>query len=1059
MNKTTMVQPDKMAGFLPSNRGILQRKCACGNHTIAGGECVDCAKKKMGLQRKLTIGASNDPLEQEADRIADQVMVAPGHSAVSGTPVKVQRFTGNPSGQTAEVPASVERVLASPGRPLEPALRQDMEGRFGHDFSRVRIHTGGLAEQSAREVDANAYTVGNNIVFGVGQYSPGLQGSTQLLAHELTHVMQQSKSSEVRDIIQRQVDTVEESDEVYDPRREILSLGAFSRHYPAILRTFNNLDVAMDELHWAVERYGPQGFGFAELQSRYARARSRWEEANTLLDQYWSIARVMVAVGRAGEVLVVVNDMRRAQGATTRVGFGVTPEFSLLTRPHQHALTARSRINAALAEREETRRVHEVVAEEIEREHTATQEREIVSRERTIAQTASELRSYVRTNYPAITEENNRLRFALAFARLLHANLGNATTQYIELFTRLESENSEFYTLVLFRGATISYLADMGVEGLEIHVYREANRSGAHILFGAWNFDETTGEERDSATWLLLLDVLIGIVPVVGQITDVRDISGYIYRMGKYPAQRDSTLTRIGLAAAILGLIPVVGDGAKSLLAAIRRVAVDLPVGRLSDDIVSGVARYLDAGTLQRIVDTSDNFSRTLTMRWTVIQGNVLNIWDEIVAEMGPALTRVSNLTIAELNLVREAASQYLPETLQRIGIWLGQLVRSFWVLAKLSLRHEAEDIIDMIRAYREQWRLTSRAAHELWSPTARFLAHLTPAERAAVRIRLLALAARESDEIMQGVRRLLDDTPESVPAPSARVVEATPSPIRPRVDEPPVAESAAARTVAAETSPTSTAPDSISSSTELPSAHAEAGIRTVDLDASVARSSHRDGNLLTPEEIAAEAEYVGRHPELVEGTPGHQHARLSDEHEIVEVSPGFCERHSNGHLPVACPPSFIPASSATTSLALARAFQRIRTTQSRTSFMRYARLIIDSDPDHPLRFLLQNGRLRGGWGMTHSELMNNPFVVQAGHRDSSWWLRLGGGGGDRLAIQWAWANQIQNTILESRGGASLDEPVVLIGGIPVMLETALMWVRASERYLAQAIVDAAPRL
>lgn len=89
-------------------------------------------------------------------------------------------------------PASVDRALASPGRSLEPALRQDMEQRFGHDFSRVRVHTGALAEQSAQDVMARAYTVGHDIVFGAGGFAPGTQEGRRLIAHELTHVVQQS---------------------------------------------------------------------------------------------------------------------------------------------------------------------------------------------------------------------------------------------------------------------------------------------------------------------------------------------------------------------------------------------------------------------------------------------------------------------------------------------------------------------------------------------------------------------------------------------------------------------------------------------------------------------------------------------------------------------------------------------------------------------------------------------------------------------------------------------------------------------------------------------------
>ena len=119
-------------------------------------------------------------------------MAAPAHPAVSGAPPRIQRFTGQSTGQTDTAPASVDHALASPGRPLEPTLRQDMEQRFGHDFSRVRVHSGAAAEQSARDVNANAYTVGHDIVFGTGRFAPGTHEGRRLIAHELTHVVQQS---------------------------------------------------------------------------------------------------------------------------------------------------------------------------------------------------------------------------------------------------------------------------------------------------------------------------------------------------------------------------------------------------------------------------------------------------------------------------------------------------------------------------------------------------------------------------------------------------------------------------------------------------------------------------------------------------------------------------------------------------------------------------------------------------------------------------------------------------------------------------------------------------
>lgn len=129
--------------------GFLQRKCACGAHTAAGA-CAECGQRPINLRRK-----------------------APQ------------------PGRTDAVPAIVHEVLQAPGRPLEPATRAVMEPHLGHDFSSVLLHTDAKANESARAVHASAYTVGRNIVFGAGQYAPATQAGKQLLAHELTHVVQQ----------------------------------------------------------------------------------------------------------------------------------------------------------------------------------------------------------------------------------------------------------------------------------------------------------------------------------------------------------------------------------------------------------------------------------------------------------------------------------------------------------------------------------------------------------------------------------------------------------------------------------------------------------------------------------------------------------------------------------------------------------------------------------------------------------------------------------------------------------------------------------------------------
>jgi hypothetical protein len=169
---------------------VLQRKCACGASKSPLGEmCDECQSR--ALQRKFAIGASNDPLELEADRVAEQVTSMRMPYAVHAGPVRVQRLGSPSGGQSGSAPTSVEQVLASSGRPLEPGLRSDMEVRFGRDFSSVRIHRGEDAEKSARDVNASAYTVGRDIVFGAGSYAPRSEAGRRLLAHELAHTLQQ----------------------------------------------------------------------------------------------------------------------------------------------------------------------------------------------------------------------------------------------------------------------------------------------------------------------------------------------------------------------------------------------------------------------------------------------------------------------------------------------------------------------------------------------------------------------------------------------------------------------------------------------------------------------------------------------------------------------------------------------------------------------------------------------------------------------------------------------------------------------------------------------------
>lgn len=165
------------------------------------------SRSPLNIQAKLAVGPTGDVYEQEAERVSERVMrmhepqlqrlcacggECPSCQKTEPEPVRLQKKQAA-SGELEEtsVPDIVEDVLSLPGRQLDTATRSLMESRFGYDFSGVRVHTDRLAAESASAVQAHAYTVGHNVVFAEGKYVPDTAAGQRLLAHELTHVVQQ----------------------------------------------------------------------------------------------------------------------------------------------------------------------------------------------------------------------------------------------------------------------------------------------------------------------------------------------------------------------------------------------------------------------------------------------------------------------------------------------------------------------------------------------------------------------------------------------------------------------------------------------------------------------------------------------------------------------------------------------------------------------------------------------------------------------------------------------------------------------------------------------------
>jgi|GEM_PF-1419119 len=180
---------------------MVQRKCAA----------CEQEQQQSALQPKLTVGQPNDQYEQEANRVADQVvsqMAAPQSPRVQpqrlATPPRITPWVMRQGeGKATTSPQTAQQIQQTRGlgQSLDRTTRSSMEQAFGADFSNVRVHADGNAHQLNQSLNARAFTTGQDIYFKQGEYQPNSQTGQKLLAHELTHVVQQDQT--VQGVISR----------------------------------------------------------------------------------------------------------------------------------------------------------------------------------------------------------------------------------------------------------------------------------------------------------------------------------------------------------------------------------------------------------------------------------------------------------------------------------------------------------------------------------------------------------------------------------------------------------------------------------------------------------------------------------------------------------------------------------------------------------------------------------------------------------------------------------------------------------------------------------------
>lgn len=175
----------------------------------------------LPVRQNALLSAADNPFERQADEVADRVLQMSELPPVGTAPPAIQRQCAECAGEEDEEKERQDEVIqAKPlalqgggggpdtaaavqatrlgGMPMSDSLRSFFEPRFGHDFSRVRIHTGSQAAAAAKGIGARAYAVGSDIVFGAGEYAPATAEGRRLLAHELTHTIQQGAADVVR---------------------------------------------------------------------------------------------------------------------------------------------------------------------------------------------------------------------------------------------------------------------------------------------------------------------------------------------------------------------------------------------------------------------------------------------------------------------------------------------------------------------------------------------------------------------------------------------------------------------------------------------------------------------------------------------------------------------------------------------------------------------------------------------------------------------------------------------------------------------------------------------
>ncbi|HEX5081242.1 MAG TPA: DUF4157 domain-containing protein [Blastocatellia bacterium] len=693
----------------------------------------------------------------------------------------MQRKESGGADATVTAPPIVHETLSSAGQPLDPTTRAYFELRFGNDFSQVRIHTDSRAVESAHAVEALAYTIGNDIVLGAGQYRPGTTAGNNLLAHELTHVVQQAQAPLLARQVQRQTSAEAASDHGSDmPEDRAIGdqgLSQLDREHPEFSRQLADFSRRFWDLYELTQgplilsglidaTYHIQALSdykyyldMLRRQEQYMNQGDRYSPRN--IHNWLEFAGgALGAVGPLMDLAApgVSDDLQETE--SIREIRRMLPELDAELTGLQGASFIRAESEKIEAQKQAGR--DEAVAEAARRETPEGR------RDAAIDFT----REYVKDEHKWWPNQNHSAAeiFAeqLGYYYIYEEQLSGADIRMA--LNALEAEDHDLLDRALFQGLLLEYLLLEGVTDLGVAELPRASGGGFYNGF--------------NLTWLELLQ------------RDPITTPGF-----SSPTPADIAQYELGLH---WGALVGIGQG-------LYGAAMDL-------------ISWFQVKTYTDMYDLLVN-----------------NVWDEKWRfEQGQAFATALHTYIQDI------ADDGAFEIGQKFGQFIGMaLVEILLGIISGAITKVVTKLLGLTR----------------WGAA------------------LVKAAERVADAMPWVEPKVVDDDliPDELPRAAALQGQrepATPSQNAPRNPE-----------------PHDSAPENLdpagNSSGSIPLSDAE-------LEASVAISSRKPNDVITPPEIANEVAYVDQHPELVEGGPTNRKAKIGDksDHKIAKTASG-CERQS----------------------------------------------------------------------------------------------------------------------------------------------------------------------